>query len=268
MSQKKISEKSINRVFWKHMFYGGSWNYERMQNLGFLYTVSPFLKDLYKNKSSDMSKAMSRHLEFFNTQQSAAPVIMGVTAALEEQPETEEKSETINGLKVGLMGPLAGLGDSLIWLTLVPICLSIGASYASDGNIVGVLLALLLFNVINIPFKYFSLKFGYEKGEDFVATASKEKMDRITEMAIALGLILVGGLIPQMVNLELAVTFSEGDLAISIQELIDDIFPQLLPLLTTLGLYKLLRKGKNPVLIILGIIVLSVVLTSLGWLAA
>lgn len=264
---KLIGKKELNKVFARSFFYGASWNYERMQNLGFLYTITPVLKKLYGKSKTAMSKAMKRHLEFFNTHQSMAPFILGVTSALEEE-DGNDHAETTTGIKIGLMGPLSGLGDSLIWLTLVPICMSLGASYAKTGNPLGLIVSLLLFNVINIPLKYFGLKAGYTGGSELIQkSSSKGTLDRITNMAIALGLVLVGGLIPQMVTVNLGVKFVQGGLTISLNKIINDIFTKILPLLVTLGIYKLIHKGKNPVILIFAIMALSILLVWLHILA-
>lgn len=263
---KKIDNKTFKKSFLRTFIYGASWNYERMQNLGFLYTIKPVLKDLYGDNKEELKKSVKRHIEFFNTQQSVAPFIIGVTTAFEEK-DMDNKDETINGIKVGLMGPLAGLGDSLIWLTLIPIAMSLGATYSANGSALGMVLALVLFNVINIMFKFYTMRYGYKKGSDFVENASNEKINNVTQLAMSAGLILVGGLIAQMVNVNLGLTFQDKELVISVQEILDNIFPKLLPLLTTLGIYKLLRKGKNPQILILSIIVISIILTGLGILA-
>ena len=245
--------------------YGASWNYERMQNLGFLYTIKPALKKIYKDSNpEEKAVAMKRHLEFFNTHQSAAPFIIGVTSALEEK-EKNEGADTITGIKIGLMGPLAGIGDSLFWLTLVPICFSLGASYSKNGSAFGLFLALILINVINLPIKYFGLKFGYKGGAEFIQESSaKGNLDKITNMAIALGLVLVGGLIPQMVGVNFALEFTQGDLVISIQNLITSLIPGFIPMGITLGMYKLIRKGKNPVVLIFSMMLISILLAWLG----
>lgn len=264
MSKKYLEKSTLNKIFFRSMMYGASWNYERMQNLGFLYTMLPALKKIYKDDKKQMSLAMKRHLEFFNTHQTGAPFILGVTSALEEQ-EKNEGAQSIRGIKVGLMGPLAGLGDSLISLTAVPICFSIGASYAKEGNPLGIFIALFLINVINISLKYFGLKFGYNKGSEFIQKAeTKANLQNITNMSIALGLMLVGGLIPQMVNVNFAFQYTQGDLVVSIQEILNNLIPGVVPLLLTLGVYRLIKKGKNPVLIILGTIIISILLVWIG----
>ncbi|HEL1960421.1 TPA: PTS system mannose/fructose/sorbose family transporter subunit IID [Streptococcus suis] len=263
MKKIKLDKQDIQKVFLRSFMYGASWNYERMQNLGFLYTILPVLKKLYPDSKS-ASPAMQRHLEFFNTQQSAAPFILGVTAAMEEQ-EGNSGADSVTGIKVGLMGPLAGLGDSLIWLTLVPICFSIGASYSKDGNVLGLILALGIFNLINIPLKYFGLNFGYKKGSELItANASRGMLERITNMASALGLVLVGGLIPQMVGINFGLEFKQGELVISIQEIITKLIPGFIPMALTLLMCRLIRKGKNPVVLIFTLMTIGVILVVLG----
>lgn len=263
MTGKKLERVDLQKVFNRSFMYGSSWNYERMQNLGFLYTILPVLKKLYPNKD-EAGPAMKRHLEFFNTHQTAAPFILGVTAAMEEQ-EGNEGADSITGIKVGLMGPLAGLGDSLFWLTLVPICFSIGASYSKEGGILGIFIALLLFNIINIPVKYLGLKYGYSKGSSLIQeNSTKGTLNRVTNMATALGLILVGGLIPQMVGINFALEFTQGDLVISVQEMITNLIPGFIPMALTLLMCKLIRKGKNPVVLIFSLMAIGVALVVLG----
>ncbi|HEM2612487.1 TPA: PTS mannose/fructose/sorbose transporter family subunit IID [Streptococcus suis] len=263
MMNNKVTKVELKKVFKRSFMYGSSWNYERMQNLGFLYTILPVLKKLYPDKDL-ASPAMKRHLEFFNTHQTAAPFILGVTSAMEEQ-EGNEGADSITGIKVGLMGPLAGLGDSLFWLTLVPICFSIGASYSKDGGALGIFIALMLFNVINIPVKYFGLKYGYTKGSSLIQeNNTKGTLNRITSMATALGLVLVGDLIPSMVGINFGLEFKQGELVISVQEMITKLIPGFIPMALTLLMCKLIRKGKNPVVLIFSVMAIGVILVVLG----
>nr|WP_089746189.1 PTS system mannose/fructose/sorbose family transporter subunit IID [Granulicatella balaenopterae] len=259
-----MDKKTLNNMFFRCLMYGASWNFERMQNLGFLYTIKPALKKVYKNDKDEMATAMKRHLEFFNTHQTAAPFIIGVTSAMEEE-EGNKGGESITGLKVGLMGPLAGIGDSLIWLTLVPICFSIGASYSMDGSVLGLFLALFLINIINVPLKYYGLKYGYNRGSKFIKESSaRGTLDKVTNMAVALGLILVGGLIPQMVGVNFALEFQQGELIVSIQDLINQLIPGFIPMGLTLIMYKFIKKGKNPVHLILITMAAAIVLVLIG----
>lgn len=142
MAEKiQLSKSDRQKVWWRSQFLQGSWNYERMQNLGWAYSLIPAIKKLY-TKKEDQAAALERHLEFFNTHPYVAAPIMGVTLALEEERAngTEIDDAAIQGVKIGMMGPLAGIGDPVFWFTVRPILGALGASLAATGNIVGPLL--------------------------------------------------------------------------------------------------------------------------------
>ena len=137
MAEKiQLSQADRKKVWWRSQFLQGSWNYERMQNLGWAYSLIPAIKKLYTNKE-DQAAALKRHLEFFNTHPYVAAPIMGVTLALEEEKAngTDIEDAAIQGVKIGMMGPLAGIGDPVFWFTVRPILGALGASLAQAGNI-------------------------------------------------------------------------------------------------------------------------------------
>ena len=139
MAEKiKLSKKDRMSVAWRHQFLQGSWNYERMQNGGWCYSIIPAIKKLYPNKE-DKVAALKRHMEFYNTHPYVSAPVMGVTLALEEERANgaEINDTAIQGVKVGMMGPLAGVGDPVFWFTLRPILGALGASLALSGNIIG-----------------------------------------------------------------------------------------------------------------------------------
>lgn len=144
MAEKiQLSQADRKKVWWRSQFLQGSWNYERMQNLGWAYSLIPAIKKLYTNKE-DQAAALKRHLEFFNTHPYVAAPIMGVTLALEEEKAngTDIEDAAIQGVKIGMMGPLAGIGDPVFWFTVRPILGALGASLAQAGNIAGPLILL------------------------------------------------------------------------------------------------------------------------------
>lgn len=263
--EKKLTKNDFRKVFWRMQAMQFSWNYERMQNLGYLYTIKPILKRIYsKSSKEERSTAMKRHLEFFNTNPIVAGPIIGVTAAMEEQGGNK-LGQAISSIKVGLMGPLAGVGDSIFWLTWRPICMSIGAAFAAQGNPMGIILALLMFNVLSIPMKSYGIKYGYEKGASFFQEANKSGViQRYTTMATILGLVLIGGLIPQMVTLKIAYIATVGKVKVDFQKQLDTILPYLLPMLFTLFCYRYLKKGKSSVILLLLIIAASIALKIIG----
>jgi PTS system mannose-specific IID component len=255
--ENKIDDKILKSMFWRLQLFQASWSYERMQALAYAFTFKPVLKKLYKTKE-ERAIALKRHLEFFNTHPTMAAPILGINAAMEEK-NGNDVGQGVSGMKVGLMGPLAGIGDSIIWLTWMPIVMSIGAAFALNGNIFGPIFALIVFNLVNIPMKYFGIKLGYTKGISFFNNPENAGLiQRYTTMAVILGLIVVGGLIPQIVKFTTPYVLKVGKTQVKFQEILDGVMPNLLPIIATLICFFLVKKGKNPVVILLGVIVFSV----------
>ena len=128
--QKKLTKSDLTSIFIRSNFHQGSWNFERMQALGYCFAMIPAIKRLYTGE--ERKEALKRHLEFFNTQPFVTAPILGVTAAMEEQKANgaDIDDSAINGVKIGLMGPLAGVGDPVFWGTLRPVVAALGASIA------------------------------------------------------------------------------------------------------------------------------------------
>lgn len=265
----KISNKALNKVLLRTQGCQFAHNYERMQSLSLTYCFSPVLEELYKDRPKEEKvHAMQRYLEYFNTHPIAIPFILGIQAALEEST-TEDQKETCTAIKTSLMGPFAGLGDSMLNLTWYPIAGSIGASMCiNDGSLVGPLVMFLLINLLYWPLKYFGLHLGYTKGLELVQSGGMALFDRLGNMANVLGVVVVGCLIPQTVKLSTALqfAFSEGEPLI-IQDQLNKVMPNMLPIILTFVCYKLLKKGqgKNSASIILGMIVFALVFAAIGY---
>ena len=266
MMISKITKKDINKLFWRSMCVNASFNYERHMSQGIQYALSPALTKLYDDKK-DLSKALVRHSEFFNSTPMVDPFIFGVVAAMEEENANNEEFDisSINAVKASLMGPLAGIGDSLFWGTLRPLAGGIACSLALAGNFFAPILFLLLFNIPNILVRYFGVHIGYNSG--LKALTKFEKMgitEKVFQGASIIGLLVIGGMIASMVSVNLGLTIGSGDSAIAINDVLDGIMPKMLPLLTTLGIYKLIKKGVKVNWILLGIIILSILGTFIG----
>ncbi|MDX5038756.1 PTS system mannose/fructose/sorbose family transporter subunit IID, partial [Streptococcus suis] len=176
-----LSKADRQKVWWRSQFLQGSWNYERMQNLGWAYALIPAIKKLYTSKE-DRAAALERHLEFFNTHPYVAAPIIGVTLALEEEKAngTEIEDTAIQGVKIGMMGPLAGIGDPVFWFTVRPILGALGASLASTGNIVGPLIFFFGWNAIRMAFLWYTQEFGYKAGSEITKDMSGGILQDIT----------------------------------------------------------------------------------------
>ncbi|MDR0299369.1 MAG: PTS system mannose/fructose/sorbose family transporter subunit IID [Streptococcaceae bacterium] len=199
----QLSKSERFSVMMRSMFLQGSWNYERMQNLGFLYAMIPALKKFYPAGSEEAKAALKRHMEFFNTHPYPAAPIIGVTLALEEEKANgfEVDDAAIQGVKVGMMGPLAGVGDPVFWFTLRPIIGALGASLALSGSIVGPILFFLLWNAIRIAFLWYTQEFGYKQGTAITSDLGGGLLQKVTKGASILGMFILGVLIERWVNI-------------------------------------------------------------------
>lgn len=260
----KIEKKDLNKMFWRSQMIQFSHNYERMQSLSTLFALTPVLKRLYGDRpKEERVAAQKRHLEFFNSHPVLIPFILGITTALEEETSELEK-ESVIAVKTSMMGPLAGLGDSLLNFTWFPIAGSIGASFAVQGNFLGPILMFLMINLLYFPLKYYGIHLGYQKGKDILTSSNGKKiLDRITTSANVLGVMVAGALITSTVKVKLALAFGEGDGAIKIQDMLDKVLPNLLPLCLTLLCVYLIKKwnGKHVVAIIFSLIAIAIVLS-------
>lgn len=241
----KIEKKQLKSVFWRSFALQGAFNYERMQNVGYMYAMLPVIKKLYRNKE-DQAAAITRHLEIFNTTPAVVPTIMGISAAMEEENANNPAFDvqSINAVKASLMGPLAGIGDSIFWGTVRIIAAGIGVSIAKDGNLFGPLLFLVLYNLPNILVRIFGLKLGYQVGVNSLDRIQKEGlMDKIMAVATIVGLCVVGGMVATMLNITTPLKWNISGAEIVVQDILDQILPKMLPLAFTFGIYKLLKKA-------------------------
>ncbi|MEG6573263.1 MAG: PTS N-acetylgalactosamine transporter subunit IID [Caldibacillus debilis] len=246
-----LTKKDLNILAWRSLLLQASFNYERMQSAGWLYSILPGLRKIHKNKK-DLSTAMKEHMEFFNTHPFLVTFIMGIILAMEQN---KEDRDAIRGIKVATMGPLGGVGDALFWLTLLPITAGIGASLAMDGNILGPFIFLILFNIVHFGLRFGLMRYGYQTGVKAIQKL-KEGTRQISRAASIIGLSVVGGLIATYVNFKLSAVVKTGKAKVDLQaDLLDKIMPALLPLAYTLLMYYLLKKGKSP-LILIGITII------------
>ena len=291
----KLSKKDRLAVAWRSTFIQGSWNYERMQNGGWAFSMIPAIKKLYKTKE-ERSAALKRHLEFFNTHPYIASPILGVTLALEEERANGAPVDdvAIQGVKVGMMGPLAGVGDPVFWFTVRPMLGALGASLAMGGNILGTIIFFLGLNIIRWAFMWYTQEFGYKAGSKITDDLSGGLLQDVTKGASILGMFVLAALVERWVSIKFLPVVStvkldkgayiewdklpsggEGiksafeqvnnGLALSPEKVttLQDNLDQLIPGLAALGLTLLcmwlLKKKVSPIVIILGLFVVGVV---------
>lgn len=223
----------------------------------------PIIKKLYPDSKEKQVEAIQRHLGFFNTEPNFGAVIHGITVAMEEEKSNGApiSEEAINSIKVGLMGPLAGLGDTLTQGTIIPLLLAIGISFGEKGNLFGPLFFMLACSAALIMITRTTFFLGYKSGKNAVNTLlTDERFDKVINGASILGVMVIGALIAQYVQFNLALVLNIGSTVIDLQkDILDKIIPNLLAFGLTILLYKRLQKGQNAIVLMVLIIVLSIV---------
>lgn len=259
----KITKADIFKVFMASWFMQSAWNYERMQAQGYLHGLAPVLPKLYPKKE-DLIKWMKVHLEFYNTEPHVNNFIVGMNLSLHE---TGADPDTIRGVKSALMGPFAGLGDSLFWFTLLPIFFALGASFGLEGSLLGPVIALVLWIPITWFAKYYFTVLGYRYGVGLADRLKGEALATFREAVSAFGLSMVGALTAYYVwgaKTPLTVTVGTPPMTVKIQEMLDKIMPSLLSVIFVMFCYYLIRKGWSLGKTVLTLFVIGFVLAVLG----
>ena len=295
MAEKlQLSQSDRRKVWWRLTFLQGSWNYERMQNLGWAYALMPAIKKLYTTKE-DRAAALGRHLEFFNTHPYVAAPIMGVTMALEEERANgaEIDDTAIQAVQIGMMGPLAGVGDPVFWYTIRPILGALGASLALAGNIMGPIIFFLGWNIIRMAFLWYTQEIGYRAGSNITKDLSGGIIQKITKGASILGMFILAVLVERWVSVAFTInlpstTLSEGayinfpkgdvtgpqlqkilgevasglsltsEQTNTLQGQLDSLIPGLMGLLLTFLCMWLLKKKISPITIIIALFIVGI----------
>ncbi|MDE9480963.1 PTS system mannose/fructose/sorbose family transporter subunit IID [Xenorhabdus bovienii] len=257
-----LTTRDINVMALRSLLLQASFNYERMQAGGWLYTLIPALRKLHKNPG-DLANSMKMHMEFINVHPFDVTFLSGLVLAMER---SKEKISTIRAVKIALMGPLGGIGDALFWLTLLPICAGIGASLALQGSIFGPIVFLLMFNLVHFTLRFGLAHYGYRAGTTAI-TMLKTHTKNISHAASIVGMTVIGALIASYVHLSTPLVMKAGEAKVALQtDVLDKLMPNLLPLCFTLLVYWLMKRGFSPVKLIGITVVFGVVGKLVGFL--
>ncbi|MGT2774927.1 PTS system mannose/fructose/sorbose family transporter subunit IID [Streptococcus hyovaginalis] len=267
MMKSKIDEKDIRRVSLRYMFGGQlGWNYERMMNVAYVRAMYPVLKKLYGHNPQQFKEVLKNELQFFNTSPFLTAIILGLDLSLQNQ-EGYEAKDVVVATKTSLMGPFAAVGDSLFGAVIPTIFGSIAAYMGLEKNPVGVIIWLLVAAAI-LWLRYFELPIAYREGTNLL-NGMQNVLQNLTEAATLLGVLVVGGLIPNVVKVVVPFVLVIGKKRLEIQtEVLDKLIPSLIPIvLVALAYWLLGRKGMNSTRVIWIFLVLSIVLSALKVLA-
>ncbi len=263
MEKKLISEKDVkNSWLYYYLVAEMGISYERLQALGFTAGMIPILKKLYPDRE-DLKQALKRHLVFYNTEAVYGAPINGIVIAMEEQKANgaDIEDDTITGIKTGLMGPMAGIGDSIDWATLKPIIFGLAVTLSANGSILGAFFLLLL-PIIQIVVGRKLAAYGYRAGQASIREILQSgHIKNLIIGASTLGLFMMGALSSTYVKLSTPIEFSFGsqNKPFVLQSVIDNIVPGILPLLAVFGIYWwLLKKNQNFTIIMILIVFISI----------
>lgn len=255
-----LDNKTLNQMAWRSMFLQASFNYERMQAGGWLYSILPGLKKIHKNKE-DLSTSMKHNLEFFNCHPFLITFVMGIILSLEQK---KSDVQTIRALRVAAMGPLGGIGDAIFWFTLLPISAGIGANLSLQGSILGPIIFFVLFNVVHLGLRFGLMHWSYKVGVEGITKLTKNAKE-FTRSATVLGMIVVGALIASYVSINLVTPeYLSMSGTIDLQKILDSIMPCLLPLGLTFGMYGLVKKNVSPLVNILVLVLIGLIGAFIG----
>jgi PTS system mannose-specific IID component len=260
-----VSQKEIRGLFWRSFALQSAFSFDRMQSIGFTWSLMPILERLYESKE-ELSKALRRHLTFFNTHPWIVGPVLALTSTMEAQRARgdEVEVEAIQGIKTGMMGPLAGIGDSLFFGIWRPLMSGISASMALQGNPIAPFVFLIGVNVVHFYARWQTLVATFRRGTQFLMDLESDRMKMLMEGATITGLMAIGALVGTWLGITTPLTYTVQDATVSVQSSLDSIMPKLLPLLTTLGVYWAIRKGYRTWVLLVSMAVFFFVFGALG----
>ena len=251
----ELSKHDINVMAWRSLLLQASFNYERMQAAGWLYGLAPSLKKIHTNKN-DLSKSMKGNLGFFNTHPFLVPFVMGIVLAMER---SKQNVNSIQSTKIAVGAPLGGIGDAMFWLTLLPICGGIGASLALQGSIMGAIFFFVVFNIVHFGLRFGLAHYSYRMGVAAIPVI-KANTKKVGHAASIVGMTVIGALVATYIRFNTTLEITAGDAVVKVQaDVIDKLMPAFFPLVYTLLMYYLVKKGWSPLRLILLTVTLGIV---------
>ncbi|GLO63582.1 PTS N-acetylgalactosamine transporter subunit IID [Vibrio sp. MACH09] len=250
----ELTKSDINKMAWRSLLLQASFNYERMQASGWLYGILPALKKIHPNQA-DLAKSMKGHMGFFNTHPFLVTFVMGIVLAMER---SKQNINSIQSTKIAVGAPMGGIGDAMFWLTLLPICGGIGADLALQGSIMGAVFFMVLFNVVHFGLRFGLAHYAYKMGVAAIPMI-KANTKKVGHAASMVGMTVIGALVATYVRLATTAEITAGDAVVKLQaDVIDKLMPAFLPLIYTLAMYALVKRGWSPLRLITITMVLGV----------
>lgn len=261
---KLLDKKTVRKSYIRWMMYNlAATSYEFLEAFGFAYSMEPVLKKLYGKNKDEYFAALKRNSVFYNTEPQIGSLVNGITVGLEEQRALGNKDvndDFIESLRIGLMGPLAGIGDSMIQGMLIPILLSIGMGLAAGGSALGPIFYIIAYNLIVIAGSRYLYYKGYELGASAVNILIGKTAKKVTQAITLFGTIVTGGVAASYVKIQLPIVLKFQNSTVNIQKILDNIFPSLISLIVIyVSWWVMSKKHVSAVKLILAYFVIALV---------
>ncbi|MDN6639225.1 MAG: PTS system mannose/fructose/sorbose family transporter subunit IID [Tetragenococcus sp.] len=266
-SEKTVTSKDLRQIVWRSLPMEFGWNYERQMHLAFAYMMAPLMKKLYGDNTNEYAESLERHMEFFNCTPQIVPFIGGVVASMEETNTKTNDFDisSINAIKTALMGPLSGIGDSIFIGTIRVIATGLAASLSAKGNVLGPILFILIYNIPGYLLRFFGANYGYKLGIGYLTKIQQSGlMDTFKTAASILGVMVIGAMTNEMVDINFVLKLGSGESAETLQSVLDGMIPGMMSLVVLYIFYELNKKKINVLWQILGAAIIGVLLTWFG----
>lgn len=264
----KLTKKEVDKIWWTWFKYALTvFGYERLQAPGFTLSMLPIFQKYYANDNEKMVAALKRHAVFYNTNINVGGVVNGIVASMEVEKANgaDISNDLIQNIKVGLMGPLAGIGDAITQATVPPIVLSIAIGLSANGSILGAVFAVVVLYVFAMLLTRFTFMQEYKSGQEAIHKLLGKQMAKIQDAMSVLGLTVVGAITASYVNFTITAQYTSKYSTINFQEVLDGIFPKLIPMcLVLLGFYLLKFKKFSAIKLIGVYLIISILLGLIG----
>lgn len=263
----KEEKKDLRGLFNRSHLINGSMQAIKRQGMGFNYALIPLLDKVYKNDDAARTEAIQRHDVYINTHASVGSFLLGLTYALEKSKAEGENIDgsVITNIKTSLMGPLAGIGDSIFHITLRIIGAGIGMTFAAQGSILGAIAFMLIYGGPFIAIKYPLIVAGYSLGTTYLRDLfEKGLLASISKAASIMGLTMVGALTASLIKASIKLSISVGGTEVLIQDMLDAVIPNMISLLALFTVYKLVKKKVSVTVIVFGMIGFGILMSFLG----
>jgi len=189
----KLPVRVLAKVLLRSFLLQASWNFERLQSLGVLYTIAPALRFFYRGE--ELVAAGKRHLEYFNTHPFLASPVLGAILDLEQkQSRGEARQVGVQDFKRMVMAPYAAIGDAFFWGATRPLAAGVALFFAFKGSLWAPVVYLTLFNLPHLWFRVVGLLRGYSLGLRIVEDIQRHRLPDLAIRLKEVTVVLLGGL--------------------------------------------------------------------------